>query len=72
MALTLVLTAGALWVHELPLDVAAGAFAVGALCVAGRCLSPRITDGGMRAPYRSWMATQYVVHLSALGAVVLT
>ncbi|MEU2246056.1 UbiA family prenyltransferase [Streptomyces sp. NPDC019224] len=74
--LALVLTAGALWVHEVPLDAAAAAFAVGALCVAGRCLSPRarngrIADGGARAPYRSWMATQYAVHLTALGAVVL-
>lgn len=74
--LTLALTAGALWVHEVPLDAAAAVFAVGALCVAGRCLPPRMKNGragnsGHRAPYRSWMATQYAVHLSALGALVL-
>lgn len=76
-ALTLALTAGALWVHEVPLDAAAAVFAVGALCVAGRCLPPRagkgrpVTERGHRAPYRSWMATQYAVHLSALAALVL-
>ncbi|MEU1087364.1 UbiA family prenyltransferase [Streptomyces sp. NPDC005576] len=75
-ALTLALAAGALWVRELPLDAAAAAFAVGALCVAGRCLPPRMKDdrtekSNVRAPYRSWMATQYAVHLSALVALVL-
>lgn len=75
-ALALVLTTGALWVRELPLDAAAAVFAVGALCVAGRCLPPRMKGRQMgnsksRAPYRSWMATQYAVHLCALGALVL-
>ncbi|MFD5135675.1 UbiA family prenyltransferase [Streptomyces sp. NPDC058378] len=74
-ALTLVLTAGALWVHELPLDAAAVVFAVGALCVAGRCLplrrkGARMKSRHFRAPYRSWMATQYAVHLTALTALI--
>ncbi|TRV80409.1 hypothetical protein FKN01_06570 [Streptomyces sp. 130] len=76
VTLTLALTAGALWVHEVPLDAAAVVFAAGALCVAGRCRAPRpgdqrIAGGGHRAPYRSWMVTQYAVHLSALAAIVL-
>ncbi|MCX5398092.1 UbiA family prenyltransferase [Streptomyces sp. NBC_00102] len=75
-ALTLVLTVGAVWVRELPLDAAAVAFAVGALCVAGHCRPSRMRDGetkpvNFRGPYRSWMATQYAAHLTALGALLL-
>ncbi len=70
VALTLILTAGAVWVRELPLEAAAAVFAVGALCVAGHCLAVR--RDRPRAPYRSWMVTQYAVHLTALGALLWT
>lgn len=68
--LALGLTAGAVWVRQLPLEAAAVVFAVGALCVAGRCLAVRGKGDRPRAPYRSWMVTQYAVHLTALGALV--
>ncbi|MFJ3295121.1 UbiA prenyltransferase family protein [Streptomyces bacillaris] len=68
VALTLILTAGAVWVRELPLEAAAVVFAVGALCVAGHCVAVR--RDRPRAPYRSWMVTQYAVHLTALGALL--
>lgn len=69
VALTLAITAGAVWVHELPLEAAAAVFAVGAVCVAGRCLPVREGQDRPRAPYRAWMVTQYAVHLTALAAL---
>ncbi|WP_156725752.1 UbiA family prenyltransferase [Streptomyces apocyni] len=68
-ALALVLAAGAVWVRQLPLEAAAVAFAVGALCVAGRCLPVQGERDRPRAPYRAWMVTQYAVHLAALGGL---
>ncbi|MFP3991528.1 UbiA family prenyltransferase [Streptomyces sp. E11-3] len=68
--LALVLTAGAVWVRQLPLEAAAAVFVVGALCVAGRCLPVRGEPDRPRAPYRTWMVTQYAVHLAALGGLV--
>ncbi|MEW2575209.1 UbiA family prenyltransferase [Streptomyces syringium] len=69
VTLTVALTAGAVWVHQLPLEAAAVVFAVGALCVAGRCLPAREERERPRAPYRAWMVTQYAVHLAALAAL---
>ncbi|MBD0838592.1 UbiA family prenyltransferase [Streptomyces sp. TRM68416] len=69
-ALALALAAGAVWVRQLPLEAAAAVLAVGALCVAGRCLAGQGGRGAPRAPYRSWMVTQYAVHLTALTALV--
>lgn len=68
--LAVALTAGAVWVRELPLEAGAVVFALGALCVAVRCLPVRGGGDRPRAPYRSWMATQYAVHLTALSALV--
>ncbi|MFD7239546.1 UbiA family prenyltransferase [Streptomyces syringium] len=69
LALTLAITAGAVWVRQLPLEAAAAVFAVGALCVAARCLPVREERERPRAPYRAWMVTQYAVHLAALVAL---
>ncbi|MFF8832022.1 UbiA prenyltransferase family protein [Streptomyces sp. NPDC015131] len=69
VALALAIAAGALWVRQLPLEAAAAVFAVGALCVAGRCLAVHGEGAGPRAPYRAWMVTQYAVHLAALAAL---
>ncbi|MEU6483386.1 UbiA family prenyltransferase [Streptomyces sp. NPDC046887] len=71
-ALALLLAAGAAWVRQPPLEAAAAVFTVGALCVAGRCLRIRGGEDRPRGPYRSWMFTQYAVHLTALGALLWT
>ncbi|WP_345218169.1 UbiA family prenyltransferase [Streptomyces cremeus] len=69
--LALGLTVAAVFVHRLPLDLSAAVLVVGAGWLAVRCLHVSDPEVNARAPYRTWMVTQYAVHLVALAALLL-